>query len=133
VESAVAGVAGFSAQVAAIVFFALLPATAPIWMPAIVLVLHGMAAGLSLAVLHRIAMDRVPALESGAAAGLYSMARFFGSIIGTTLGGVVLTQALANNDQVIDAYHTGFWFVAIVGALGILVMLGMKEEKPAAL
>ncbi|HXF63289.1 MAG TPA: MFS transporter [Caldilineaceae bacterium] len=120
---------GFTVQVGVMVYFANLPAGAPLWSAGAGLIAHGLAAGLSLAVLHRVAMDPVPAEMAGAAAGLYSMARFFGSIIGATLGGVVLTQALAEQSQVIDAYHIGFWFVAALGALGILAVAGFKDQR----
>jgi EmrB/QacA subfamily drug resistance transporter len=110
---------GFTTQVCVMVFFALLPAQAPLWIAVIALMVHGAGAGASLAVLTRTAMDRAPVEQSGAAAGLYSMVRFFGSIVGTTLGGVVLTQALGAQPAVIDAYQTVFRLWGAVGLLGV--------------
>lgn len=119
---------GFCTQASMMLFFGLLPGEAPLWSVAAGLVAHGAGAGMSLAVLHRVALDDVPAQYAGAAAGLYSMARFFGSIIGTTLGGVILAWSLANNADVVAGYNLVFFFVASVGALGVLIVLQVKES-----
>jgi nitrate/nitrite transporter NarK len=91
--------------------------------------IHGGAAGLSLAVLHRLAMDDVPMSQSGAAAGLYSMMRFFGSIIGATIGGVILRQALDYYASPLDAYHLAFWCWAGVATLAVVVIWPVREAK----
>jgi MFS family permease len=119
---------GFVIQTSIMGYFAFLPMDVPIWSVAAGLALHGMGAGLSLAVLHRLAMDEVPGELAGSAAGLYSMARFFGSIIGATLGGVVLATALARTSLPVEAYQIGFGFVALVGLLGIAIVLGVRER-----
>lgn len=120
---------GFATQALIMVYFANLPATLPLWGPALGIAIHGGAAGLSLAVLHRLAMDNVPAHQSGAAAGLYSMMRFFGSIIGATIGGVVLQQALEYFPNPLSAYHIAFWCWAAVAALAVVVILPVREVK----
>ncbi|OUC08609.1 hypothetical protein RY27_07975 [Litorilinea aerophila] len=122
-------VLGMSTQITMMVVLGLLPATVPLPLIALALMAHGAGAGLSLAVLHSAAMDRIPAEQSGAAAGLYSMTRFFGNILGTTLGGVVLQQALAHSSQAVDGYRAGFLFIAGVGFLGILVAAGVQDPK----
>lgn len=122
---------GFIGQTSAMTYLALLPGGMPFWSAVAGLMVHGASAGLSLAVLHRLAMDHVPSAASGAAAGLYSMSRFFGSIIGTTLGGVVLAQALAQSERVIDAYHVGFGLVASMGLLAVITVLGFKGQQDA--
>ncbi|MEX1018972.1 MAG: MFS transporter [Litorilinea sp.] len=123
---------GFGLQVGMMTYFAFLPGTVPIWMAAAGLVFHGLGAGMSLAVLHRTALDQVPPEDSGAAAGLYSMSRFFGSIIGTTLGGVVLATALARTAVPIAAYQIGFGFVALVGVFAFFVIWGIRDPQPLA-
>lgn len=123
---------GFGLQVSMMTYFAFLPADVPTWMAAAGLVCHGLGAGMSLAVLHRTALDGVTSEESGAAAGIYSMARFFGSIIGTTLGGVVLALAFARMDLPIDAYQIGFGFVALVGVFAFWVVWGIRDAEGAA-
>lgn len=122
---------GFSLQVSMMIYFTFLPGSVPTWMAAAGLVFHGMGAGMSLAVLHRTALDEVPAPDSGAAAGLYSMSRFFGSIVGTTLGGVVLAFALTQTSSTLIAYQAGFGFVALVGLFAFYVIWGIREPEPA--
>ena len=124
-------VLGFLTQVGIMLLFANLPAPTPLWLAALGLMVHGAAAGTSLAVLTRTAMDPVPAEQSGAAAGLYSMVRFFGSIVGTTLGGVVLTQAQASQPTALGAYHVGFWFVAGVGLIGVVAAWRIHDKADA--
>ena len=117
---------GLSMQTVAISTIALLPETAPVWVIPPVLVVYGLGAGLSLAVLHGLAMSHIPHKESGTAAGLYSMGRFFGSIVGLTVIGVFLQQILLNRTT-IAAYQMTFWFVAAIAALAVAVIWGVKE------
>ncbi len=119
-------ITGLSMQAAALAILALLPASWPAWTIPPVLVIYGLGAGLSLAVLHRLAMDHVPQKESGTAAGIYSMGRFFGSIIGTTLIGVFLQEALMLTD-VQHAYNLAFWFASSVAVIGIVVVSRVRE------
>jgi predicted MFS family arabinose efflux permease len=119
---------GFATQVCVMIFFANLPADAPLWVGVIALMAHGAGAGTSLAVLTRTAMDRTPSEQAGAAAGLYSMVRFFGSIVGTTLGGVVLTRALTSQPGAIDAYQSVFWLWAGVGLLGVATAWWIRDR-----
>jgi MFS family permease len=120
---------GFAVQTLVMSYFANLPPSFPLWGIGVGIAMHGGAAGLSLAVLHRLSMDNVPHNRSGAAAGLYSMVRFFGSIIGATIGGVILTQALNYFAQPVDAYHLAFWCWAGVAVLGLVVILPATEAK----
>ncbi len=78
-----------------------------------------------------MAMGEIPQAESGAAAGLYSMSRFFGSIMGTTLVGVILQQALAYTSTPIIAYRTAFASVATAGFIGLLIVWRAREEQRA--
>jgi EmrB/QacA subfamily drug resistance transporter len=123
---------GFTIQALIMIYFANLPVTLPLWGPALGIAIHGGAAGLSLAVLHRLAMDDVPVSHSGAAAGLYSMMRFFGSIIGATIGGVILRQALDYYASPLDAYHLAFWCWAAVAMLAVVVIWPVREAKARA-
>jgi MFS family permease len=118
---------GFATQAATMFLFAILPPTAPLWWLAIGIAVHGAGAGMSLAVLHRLSMDNVPAHRAGAAAGLYSMMRFFGSIIGATIGGVILTQALERFAQPVDAYQLTFACWGAVGLLALVTILPARE------
>lgn len=123
---------GFAIQAGMMLYFANLPPALPLWWPALGIGVHGAGAGLSLAVLHRLSMDNVPANRAGAAAGLYSMIRFFGSIIGATIGGVILTQALAYFEQPISAYQLTFACWAVVAALAAIVIWPSREVQGVA-
>ena len=118
-------VTGMSIQAVSMFYFALLPANVPLVWVAVGLVAHGMGAGLSLASLHRAAMSDVDTREAGAAAGVYSMIRFGGMLLGTALGGVILQQALDTRVTVV-AYHTVFVLVAAASVLGALIGSRLK-------
>lgn len=120
-------VGGMVAQTAAMIYFALLPATVPLVLLIGGLVTYGLGAGIYLAPLHRTAMSRVEQDQTGVAAGMYSMTRFAGRAIGATLGGVVLQQGLNRSLPAIEAYHILFWFFAAVALLGLIVGWGLKE------
>ena len=76
------------------------------------LVTHGLFAGLSLAALHRASLRDVPVDQNGAAAGIYSMIRFGGMLLGAALGGVLLQQSLETTGSMIVAYQAVFWLIA---------------------
>jgi MFS family permease len=118
---------GFAMQAAAFAYLANLPPSMPLWSVAVGIAIHGGAAGLSLAVLHRLSMDNVPANRAGAAAGFYSMARFFGSIVGATIGGVLLTQALAYFVDPVDAYHLTFACWAAVAVVAFITIWPARD------
>ena len=120
---------GVGIQIRALATFALLPADTPLAVAALVLIVHGLGAGLSLAVLSQSAMSDIPQEQSGAAAGLYSMIRFAGSILGTTLGGVLLALTLERSALPLDAYQVVFWFVAGVGVIGFVLATGIRARK----
>ena len=72
-------------------------------------------------------MGQVPQTQMGLAAGLYSMIRFFGIVLGTTLNGVLLQQGLDQGLPTVDAYQRVYWFLAGVGFLGIVVGFTLQE------
>ena len=55
------------------------------------------------------------------------MGRFFGSIVGTTIGGVVLTQARLFTDAPIDTYHIAFWCWAGVALLAVITIWPVRD------
>ena len=65
----------------------------------------------------------------GMAAGLYSMLRFVGSVIGTALGGVLLQIYLDRPFSITKAYQRAFLFFAGISILGIIAGLGLKEAE----
>lgn len=118
---------GLTVQLSTMIGFALLPDTAVAWVVTTIIIIHGLGAGLSLAALHRASMGQIAQEEAGLAAGLYSMVRFTGTMLGPTMGGVVLQQGLDRSLLPIDAYQTVFWFIAGVAVLGVVSGLGLRE------
>jgi MFS family permease len=120
-------VIGALTQVIAMIYFALLPNTVPLWVAIAGLVFHGLGAGLALAALHRSAMNKVPADQTGIVAGLYSMIRMGGMVLGVALGGVVLQFGLDQSLPTIEAYQTVFWFAGGVALLGVVVGWRLRD------
>jgi predicted MFS family arabinose efflux permease len=119
---------GMSIQAAAMACFGLLSAEAPFYWIAVGLIVHGLGAGLSLAALHRAALSNVSIDEAGAAAGVYSMIRFSGTLLGATLGGVLLQQALETQATTVAAYQQVFFIIAAAAALGAAIGLRLQEN-----
>ncbi len=119
---------GMTIQATAMASFALFPIWAPLYWIAVGLIVHGLGAGLSLAALHRAALSNVAMDEAGAAAGVYSMIRFSGTLMGATLGGVLLQQALETQATTIAAYQQVFLIIAAAAALGAGVGLTLQEN-----
>ncbi len=110
---------GMAGQSACMAYFALLSADATLMMVGAGLVAHGLSAGLSLAALHRASLRDVPVDQNGAAAGIYSMIRFGGMLLGAALGGVLLQQSLTDTGPMVVAYQTVFWLISAVAFSGI--------------
>jgi MFS family permease len=113
--------------IALMVTMALTPGDAPLWLIYLWAALHGLAIGLALAPLHRAAMQGIADHEAGSAAGLYSMIRFAGQILGVAVAGVALQQGLAQSVTTIAAYQTVFWLYAGVAVLATLISWGVAK------
>ena len=103
-----------------LILFALADAASPIWWLYALSGAHGLIIGLSLAPLHRSSMQEVADHEAGAAAGLYSMIRFAGQILGVAVAGVLLQQQLSLVTTPVAAYQFVLWLyvgVAVVATL----------------
>jgi EmrB/QacA subfamily drug resistance transporter len=118
---------GSSIQLVTIIYFAYLPETTSLWLVVAGLIGHGLGAGLSLAALHRSALNKIPPAQMGMAAGLYSMIRMGGLVLGGALGGIVLQYGLDRSVLAIEAYRQVFWFVAGVASLGVVIGWGLRE------
>lgn len=82
---------------------------------------HGLGAGLSIAAIHRNALDHVPGPETGLAAGLYTTIRFAGATIGSALAGVILQAGLDRAPEAPSAYLVLFFVLAAFNAAGALL------------
>jgi len=120
-------VLGLCMQVVAMAYFAVLPGDVALPPVLVGVAAHGLGAGLAMAPLHRAAMGRVPQTQTGVAAGLYSMIRFAGTVLGITLGGVLLQQGLDQGLMPVNAYHRVYWFLAGVGLIGVMAGLTLRE------
>ena len=96
------------------------------------LALHGVGAGLMLASLHRYVMSTIEEEYRGAAAGVYSMLRFVGSVIGTSLSGVLLQAHLDAGAGEVTAYQDTFVILAVFPVAGILAAQTLKEKTQAS-
>lgn len=121
-------VIGLSVQISVMVIFALLPASAPVWVLVLVLIYYGLGAGFVLAALHSAAMSHIAESKMGMAAGLYSMSRFAGAAVGTALGGVILQGALDAAMTTIAAYQLTFLSFGLLAAVGVVAAFGLREQ-----
>jgi MFS family permease len=118
---------GVAVQIVSIIYFTQLTPASPVWMAVLGLVIHGLGAGLYLAPLHRAALNKVSADQTGIAAGLYGMIRFSGMVLGAVVAGVVLQYGLDRAWPEIEAFRLVFWFVAGVTVLGLVVGWNLRE------
>jgi EmrB/QacA subfamily drug resistance transporter len=118
---------GVVVQVTAIIYLTQLSPAVPVEWVVLGWMLEGLGAGLYLAPLHRTALSKIPAHQTGIAAGLYGMIRFAGTVLGPALAGVVLQFGLDRAWPMVDAYRIVFWFVAGVMLLGLVVGWGLED------
>lgn len=118
-------------QVLVMLLMAQLPANAPLWIIAIAVAFQGLSVGLSLAPLHRGALQGFDGPQTGTAAGVYSMIRFAGIVLGTSLAGVLLQLRLDGSTPVLDAYQSVFWMYTLAAllALGLAFMLKAEAKQ----
>ena len=75
-------------------------------------------------------MQNIQTEKMGMAAGLYSMLRFMGVVIGTALAGVILQHYLDLSVLTIVAYQRVFLIYVGFSLLGVVVGFGLTEKKP---
>ena len=115
-------------MVGILILLALAEAATPVWWLYTLAGAHGLTIGLSLAPLHRSSMQEVAEQEAGAAAGLYSMIRFAGQILGVAVAGVVLQQQLLQVATPVQAYQFVLWLYVGVGLLATLLGTLIREQ-----
>jgi MFS family permease len=107
---------------------ALAEATTPVWWIYLLSAAHGLIIGLSLAPLHRSSMQGIADSEAGTAAGLYSMIRFAGQILGVAVAGVVIQRMLIQVAAPIEAYQLVFWLYVAVAVVATLLGAFIRER-----
>jgi MFS family permease len=119
-------VIGFIGQTVFLSSFALLQPGSPTVAVLLLLIAHGLALGSYLPALHKASMSHVPRHSSGKAAGLYSMIRYSGSLVGPALAGVLLQKGL-DAGPVAEAYKTAFLAMGAVGIVGIVFAFRIRR------
>ena len=120
---------GLSIQIIVMVIFWNLSGETSLLAIGLNLAFHGLGAGIMLASFHRYVMGTVDEVDRGAAAGVYSMLRFVGAVIGTSLSGVLLQHHLDEGIGVVAAYQGTFVMLAVFPLVGILAAQSLKEEE----
>jgi len=124
-------VLGLLIEVSAMIMFLFLPEGGSTWPVLFAVVIHGLGAGLCLAALHMYALAAAPQSQAGTAAGLYSMVRFGGSMLGAAIGGVVLQAGLDAHGVVMRAYGTTFIFYLAAGVIAASLSFGLSPRLPS--
>jgi DHA2 family methylenomycin A resistance protein-like MFS transporter len=83
------------------------------------LIINGLGAGVALPALHHAAMSNQEGERGGAAAGLYSMIRYWGMMLGTALAGVLLQYLLDLGIAPLTSYRFAYASTIIVGIIGV--------------
>ena len=96
---------------------------------AVGLLVNGLSAGLALPALHRAAMEGPDEKRGGAAAGVYSMIRFWGMMLGTAVAGVLLQSLLDRGTAPLTSYRLVYAATAIVGAIGVIAAATLRKDR----
>jgi EmrB/QacA subfamily drug resistance transporter len=131
--------AGALLQTAALAFLGLPGAPRPLGALIAALAVHGLGAGVYLAPVHRAAMASVPRTESGAAAGLYSVLRYGGSLLGPAISGVIVEARLAAgaggnlvpSAAAAPAYQAAMLAISLAGVGAVALSFAIRENAPA--
>jgi DHA2 family methylenomycin A resistance protein-like MFS transporter len=94
--------------------------------------LNGLGAGIALPALHRAAMSGADGERGGAAAGLYSMIRFWGMMLGTALAGVMLQALLDRGNAPLTSYRLAYASAIVVGIAGVATAATLRETRTGA-
>ena len=121
---------GLSVQAASIVLLILSGIGDGVIWVVLGLLLNGLGAGLALPALHRAAMSTPEGSRGGAAAGLYSMIRFWGMMLGTALAGVLLQSLLDRGMTARTSYRFAFASTIVVGIIGVATIATLRERRP---
>ena len=119
--------AGAFTQILTIAFIVAVSGTAPAaWIVGAV-VINTTGAGVYMAALDRYAMREVPRELIGGAAGLYSMLRFAGTLIGPVISGVILYAGMEWLPTEVGAYRLSFSSLVVIQVAIVLVGLNLRE------
>jgi DHA2 family methylenomycin A resistance protein-like MFS transporter len=118
---AVLGALALAAGVALLAFAVL---GSPLWPVAGALAVMGVGLGLQSAPIQTTAVEAVPAAKTGSAAGVYSTARYLGSVSGATVLAIAFTDPGAGDAARFATLVAG---LAVVAALGSLANFSLQN------
>ncbi len=95
------------------------------------LLINGLGAGVALPALHHAAMSNQEGERGGAAAGLYSMIRFWGMMLGTALAGVLLQYLLDQGTAPLTSYRLAYASTILVGLIGVVTAFTLPGKRPS--
>lgn len=93
------------------------------------LLLNGLGAGTALPALHHAAMGSFEGGRGGSAAGLYSMVRFWGSMLGTALSGVLLQFLFDRGASTLAGYRVVFACMIAIATFGAVMAIALPRES----
>jgi len=105
---------------------------APLGWVAAAFCLTGLGTGIFISPNNSALMGSAPANRQGIAAGMLSMSRNVGMVLGFGLAGAVLTTLLAQGETYIEAVQWGLHVAIIAAVLGGLASLARPKQKDAA-
>ena len=118
---------GALVQMCMMLVFALLPADLSLGVIIGVAIIHAAGAGTNLSSLHKTALGGVDAEKSGAAAGVYSMTRFAGSMLATAIAGVILQIVQDSGYSLLLSYQLTYGFLVLMGGVGLITALRLRQ------
>jgi MFS family permease len=93
------------------------------------LLVNGLGAGLALPAMHRAAMGEPGEKRGAAVAGLYSMVRFWGRLLGTAAAGVLLQGLLDRGLALASSYRLSYAVAMLVGLLGLIIAIALRRDR----
>lgn len=122
-------VLGMSVQAASVVLLVVSGTGRNLVLVVLGLILNGLGAGVVLPALHRAAMSGSDGERGGTAAGLYSMIRFWGMMLGTAVVGVLLQGLLDRGATDLVSYRLAFASTIVVGVVGTVTAFTMRKDR----
>lgn len=122
---------GFTTQGVALLGLFSLPEGAPLWSVGGILALNGLGVGTMLASLHRTALLEIDEARASVAAGMYSLVRFVGVAVGTSVAGVLYQQFSDMGFATLTAYQYTFVCFTATAVCGLLLALQVNEKRAA--
>ncbi|MDX1802613.1 MAG: MFS transporter [Alcanivorax sp.] len=118
-------VTGLMSMTGGLAIIALLPASAPVWLTAMTMVLVGLAGPLVAPPVTAVLLNSVPALLTGTASGVFNTCRQVGGALAVAVFGALLVQA--------PTFMAGLRISLLLGAMVALItaLISLRLQSPA--